>query len=103
MFGQAYEGMATGDRDRVTEILDRLEQRVVVDGERHYRLVHFAAFLEQPERTVEHLEAAIKGGFFNAPYIAIDPMTASLQSLPQFQELLEEAEERHGAFRKLMN
>lgn len=103
MFGQAYEGVATGDRDRVAEILDRLEQRVVVDGERHYRLVHFAAFLKQPERAVEHLETAIKGGFFNAPYIASDPMTASLQSLPQFHELLKEAEERHGAFRKLMN
>ena len=95
--------IATGNRPQVADILDRLEQRVVVDGERHYRLVHFAAFLEQPERTVEHLETAIKGGFFNAPYIASDPMTASLQSLPQFQELLKEAEERHDAFRNLMN
>jgi len=102
MFGQAYEGMAIEDPDRVTKILDRLEQRVVVDGERHYRLVHFAAFLKQPERALDHLEAAVKGGFFNAPYIASDPLTASLRSLPQFQELLVEAEKRHDAFRELM-
>lgn len=79
-------------------MLDELEQHVVVDGERHYRLVHFAAFLEQPDRALKHLDASIRGGFFNAPYIASDPLTRGLRSHSGFAPLLRDAEQRHSAF-----
>jgi hypothetical protein len=79
-------------------VLDELEQHVVVDGERHYRLVHFASFLEQPDRALKHLDASIRGGFFNAPYIASDPLTRGLRSHSGFAPLLRDAEQRHSAF-----
>jgi tetratricopeptide (TPR) repeat protein/TolB-like protein len=101
-FGQAYQGMADGDRERVTDIMERLEQRIVVDGERHYRLVHFCAFLGRKDAALEHLQTSIKSGFFNSPYIRNDPLLASLQDLPRFGELLRTAEERHLAFRELI-
>ena len=93
--------MAHTDRDRVSKVLDELEQHIVVDGERHYRLVHFAAFLEQPERALKHLDASIRGGFFNAPYIAGDPLTKSLRSHPGFAALVSDAERRHAAFKAI--
>jgi tetratricopeptide (TPR) repeat protein len=100
-FGRAYAAIARTDRDGVSKVLDELEQQVVVGGERHYRLVHFAAFLEQPERALKHLDASIRGGFFNARYIASDPLTKSLRSHPGFASLLSDDERRHTAFKAL--
>ena len=96
IFGQGYRGMAEGNREDVAEVLDRLEERVVVDGERHYRLVHFAAFLDEPERALEHLTVAVEGGFFNAPYIASDPLTAGIRGGAVFQAPLNDAEDRRS-------
>jgi tetratricopeptide (TPR) repeat protein len=98
-FGRAYAGIARGDRKAVATVLNALEQHVVVDGERHYRLVHFASFLGQSERALHHLEASIRGGFFNAPYIARDPLTAGLRSDPGFAARLAEAQKRHASFK----
>jgi tetratricopeptide (TPR) repeat protein len=98
-FGRGYAGMARIDREEVSKVLDELEQHVVVDGERHYRLVHFATFLEQPERALKHLEASIRGGFFNAPYIAKDPLISGLRSHSGFAPLLLDAEQRHLALK----
>jgi tetratricopeptide (TPR) repeat protein len=98
-FGRGYAGMVLGNRDRVANVLDSLERLVVVDGERHYRLVHFASFLGEYDRALDHLATSIRGGFFNAPYIAADPLTTALRAQPRFTELLGEAETRHAAFR----
>jgi tetratricopeptide (TPR) repeat protein len=100
-FGRGYAGIATGDREQVAKVLDSLERLVVIDGERHYRLVHFACFLGEHARALEQLQASIRGGFFNAPYISADPLTAALRSQPGFAPLLAQAEKRHTAFRAL--
>ena len=101
-FGRAYAGIARGDRDAVAKVLEALEQHVVVDGERHYRLVHFASFLGQSERALHHLETSIRGGFFNAPYIASDPLTTWLRSDPGFAARLDEAQKRHASFKAVV-
>jgi tetratricopeptide (TPR) repeat protein len=101
-FGRAYAGIARRDRRAVANVLDQLERLDLVDGERHYRLVHFATFLEDAERAVAHLEASIRGGFFSAPYIADDPLTAALRSHPDFARLSSEAQRRHAAFESLL-
>jgi len=101
-FGRAYAGIVQEDRSAVAKVLDELEEHVVVDGERHYRLVHFASFIEEPERALKHLAASIGGGFFNAPYIAGDPLTTSLRSDRDFPRLLKEAEKRHDAFKAIV-
>jgi tetratricopeptide (TPR) repeat protein len=97
-FGRGYAGIARGDRAAVAQVLAALERDVVVDGERHYRLVHFTAFLGETQQALQHLETAIRGGFFNAPYIGTDPLTATLRSHARFGQLLKEAEQRHTAF-----
>ncbi len=100
-FGRGYAGIARGDREAVARVLDALERRVVVDGERHYRLVHLAAFLGDEERTLEHLATAIRSGFFAAPYIEGDPLTQSVHGSEEFRGLVEEARARHLAFAAL--
>ena len=96
-FGRAYEAMALGDSARVEAILEELERREVVDGERHYRLVHFATFAGHPDRALDHLQKATDGGFFNAPYVERDPWLAHLRPLPRFGDLLGAARARHDA------
>ena len=103
VFGRAYTGIARGDREAVAEVLDALERSVVVDGERHYRLVHFAAFLAEPERALQHLEESIRSGFFNAPYFASDPLTTGLRTHVGFSRALSSAQERHDAFERTVN
>jgi tetratricopeptide (TPR) repeat protein len=102
VFGRAYQAMLQNDRGRVADIVEGLEQRVVVDGERRYRLVHFCAFLGRRDAALEHLKTAIEGGFFNAPYIGEDPLLDSLRAHPRFARLLEKAKARQSAFRRLL-
>ena len=97
-FGRGYRGIALDDRESVEEVLDALERRVVVDGERHYRLVHFAAYLGRVDAALRHLEASIGSGFFNAPYIRNDPLVRPLHGNPRFSALIDEAFARHRAF-----
>ena len=98
-FGRAYEAMALEDTARVEAVLEELERREVVDGERHYRLVHFATFAGHPDRALDHLQKATDGGFFNAPYLDRDPWLASLRPVPRFKDLLDAARARHDAVR----
>jgi tetratricopeptide (TPR) repeat protein len=99
-FGRGYAAMAQQDSGRVATVLDELEGQDIVDGERHYRLVHFAVYAGRPERALHHLQVAVDGGFFNAPYIATDPWLASLRTLPQFAHILSAARTRHDAVRR---
>ena len=99
-FGRAYEAMALEDGARVEAVLEELERRDVVDGERHYRLVHFATFTGHPDRALDHLRTAAEGGFFNAPYLERDPWLAKLRPSPRFRNLLGAARARHDAVRR---
>ncbi|HKJ01901.1 MAG TPA: tetratricopeptide repeat protein [Longimicrobiales bacterium] len=101
-FGRAYEGMALGDTAAVARVLDELEQREVVDGERHYRLVHFAAFIGEVDRAVHHLRQSTGGGFFNASYLATDPWTEALRGRPDVDRLIGAARVRGESIAKLL-
>jgi tetratricopeptide (TPR) repeat protein len=102
MFGRAYEAMALGDTAAVESTLDELVHRDVVDGERHYRLVHFSAFIGDIDRAVGHLRRSTDGGFFNAPYLASDPWTEALRGVPEAEAMTEAARIRGEAIRRLL-
>ncbi len=101
-FGHAYQGIALSDTAAVARVLDGLEQREVVDGERHYRLVHFASFIGDVDRAVGHLRKSTDGGFFNASYLASDPWTTVLRGHPDVDAMIEAAQARRVAIEELM-
>ena len=101
-FGRGYEAIALGDRAGADAVLRELERYEVVDGERHYRLVHFATFAGQLDRGLDHLEKSINAGFFNAPYIARDPWLAPLRAMPRFERLVSAARARHEAVQRVV-
>ncbi|MEW5915217.1 MAG: tetratricopeptide repeat protein, partial [Gemmatimonadota bacterium] len=99
-FGRGYTAMAQNDRARAGAVLDELERQEIVDGERHYRLVHFAVFAGRTDRALHHLRVSVDGGLFNAPYIASDPWLATLRARPQFAQVLNTARRRHEAVKR---
>ena len=99
-FGRGYAAIAQGDMARAGAILEELERQEIIDGERHYRLVHFAVFAGRTERALHHLQVSADGGFFNAPYIAQDPWLAPLRQLPRFAQILSAARTRQEAVRR---
>jgi tetratricopeptide (TPR) repeat protein len=101
-FGTAYEAMALGDTKAVEAVLSDLESRDVVDGERHYRLVHFSAFTRDVDRAVDHLRRSTDGGFFNAPYVSSDPWTAVLRGQPEVEEMIDVARARGDRIRSIL-
>jgi tetratricopeptide (TPR) repeat protein len=100
-FGRAYRSIATGDRAQLEKLARDIDELNPVDGERHYRLVHFYAQLGDTSRALSHLRATLRNGFFAAPYLASDPLTKSIHSVREFGELLEQARQRHAAFTAL--
>jgi tetratricopeptide (TPR) repeat protein len=99
-FGRGYEAIALRDQAALAKVLEKLEHEDVVDGERHYRLVHFASFAGQVDRALNHLEISIHGGFFNALYIVSDPWLTPLRSSPRYTQLVSVAQARHDAVRR---
>jgi tetratricopeptide (TPR) repeat protein len=100
VFGQAYRAAAAGERQRLSEIIQQLESRDIVDGERRYRLVHFHALGGNVEGALRNLATAIEGGFFNFPYFSKDPLIDGIRGADGFDELLERARVRHFAFKE---
>ena len=99
-FGHGYEAIAMHNSAALDSVLEKLEHADVVDGERHYRLVHFATFAGRIDRALDHLEISIRGGFFNAPYIVSDPWLTPLRSSPRYTQLVSVAQARHDAVRR---
>lgn len=98
-FGQAYKEASLGNNERVLEIVKRLEERNIVDGERRYRLVHFYALIGKKEDALRNLKKSIESGFFNFPYISDDPFLDNIRGTKEFKNLLAQAKRRHQAFK----
>lgn len=98
-FARAYAHAGSGDQAALLALASEIEQRDdIADGERRYRLVHLFALAGEPDRALPHLEAAIRAGFFSAPYIAEDPFLEQVQDRDEFARLLSGARDRHQNF-----
>jgi hypothetical protein len=96
-FGRGYAGIARRDRTAVASVLGDLERMEVVDGERHYRLVHLAAFLGGWTGRWSTWRCR-SGRVLRCSLHRSDPLAASLHSHPGFPPILEVARQRHAAF-----
>jgi tetratricopeptide (TPR) repeat protein len=97
-FARGYRAIAQDGRAELRRLADAIDAQSPVDGERHYRLVHFYAHAGDAAAAVAHLRTTLKNGFFAAPYLARDPLTSSLHDLPDWKGLIAEAQARHAAF-----
>ncbi len=97
-FGQAYKAALTGNGVELAYLINSLEARDIVDGERRYRMVHFYTMAGSYNQALNHLKASINAGFFNYPYIISDQLTERLREEDEFQVVADLAAKRHQSF-----
>jgi tetratricopeptide (TPR) repeat protein len=116
-FDRAYEldptlyagiGKALSDsiHQRRTEGLDilhglenKIEQRGVGDPEAAYKIAQAYAVLGDQVSAIRVLRMSVESGFFSYPYISSDPLLKDLNTLPEFNQILNLAHQRHEMFK----
>lgn len=81
------------------ETEDKIEERGVSDPEGIYKVAQAYAVLGDKPSALHMLRHSIGGGFFCYPYFVQDPLLQSLRGQPEFQQLLEQARQRHEQFK----
>jgi TolB-like protein len=82
-----------GDRQESTALIRQL--RTMHDPEGRFYVARQMAQLGETEDALDVLGGAVRDGFFCIPAIAGDPAFDSIRGLPQFANILREAEARH--------
>jgi serine/threonine protein kinase/tetratricopeptide (TPR) repeat protein len=82
-----------GDRQASTALIRQL--RTMHDPEGRFYVARQMAQLGETEDALDVLGGAVRDGFFCIPAIAGDPAFDSIRGLPQFANILREAEARH--------
>ena len=102
--GKALSDSIKHDDSRGLKLLreteDRIEERGVSDPEGMYKVAQAYAVLGDKGSAVHMLRHSIGGGFFCYPYFVRDPLLQSLRGEPEFQELMNQALNRHEQFKK---
>jgi len=78
----------------------KFEQANIIDAEAWYYFAGTYGLLGDRDGCVRALQRAVDGGYFNYPFMLIDPFLDSVRDYPEFQKVLEQAKEKHLAFRK---
>ncbi len=77
----------------------KILERGVGDPEGTYKIAQAYAVLGDKVSALRVLRASVEGGFFSYPYIASDPLLASLRGEPEFDAVLKSSSRRFDAFR----
>ncbi len=79
---------------------NKIQERGVGDSEAIYKLAQAYAVLGDKTSALRMLKHSIDNGFFPYPYFMSDPFLDGLRAESQFTDLLQNARQRHEAFRK---
>ena len=71
-----------------------------MDGERCYNIACGFVLLGDKAGWTAMLQKAVDHGFFNYPFMVIDPVFASVRGDPAFQRILAAAKNKHEAFKQ---
>lgn len=80
--------------------ISKLEQANVTDAEAWYSWASLYALLGDREGCIRSLQKAVDGGYYNYPFMIIDSYLDSMRNDPEFQIILEEAKNKHLAFKE---
>lgn len=82
------------------ETARQLEQHGLNDAEGVYKVAQAFAVLGDNASALRWLRASISGGFFCYPYLKTDPLLDNVRQLPGFRAALDQARQRHEAFKR---
>lgn len=78
----------------------KIEQANISDAEAWYHFAENYALLGDIEGCIRTLRRAVDGGYFNYPFMLTDFFLDSVRDEPEFQKIIEQAKEKHLAFKK---
>ncbi len=88
-----------GNIDIGMEAAREFEKSNIVDAEAWYHFAGNYGLLGDRDGCVRALQRAVDGGFFNYPFMLKDSFLDSFRGDEEFQMILQEAKEKHLAFR----
>jgi eukaryotic-like serine/threonine-protein kinase len=91
----AQRAMLEGKRNEGLQALEHLLAKKFRDGEGLYYWARNLARLEEPQRALEALGAAVDQGYCCFPTMEGDPWLEPLRAAPEFAAILRRAEQRH--------
>ncbi|MEN8203950.1 MAG: tetratricopeptide repeat protein [Bacteroidota bacterium] len=90
----------TGDIEAGLEATRRFEEANILDAEAWYHFAGNYGLLGDKAGCIRCLQKAVDRGFFNYPFMQTDPFLDAVREDAEFQQILQEAKEKHEAFRK---
>jgi serine/threonine protein kinase/tetratricopeptide (TPR) repeat protein len=101
--GKAFSYSIRHENSRGLRLLNdtesKIEERGVSDAEGMYKVAQAYAALGDKVSALHMLRHSVGGGFFCYPYFVRDPLLQSIRSESGFQDLMNQARERHEQFR----
>jgi DNA-binding winged helix-turn-helix (wHTH) protein/TolB-like protein len=81
------------------QLEDKIQKRGVSDPEATYKIAQGYAVLGDKVSAVRLLRESVEHGFFSYPYFTRDPLLESVHGEPEFQEIMNTANQRYTAFK----
>jgi hypothetical protein len=78
---------------------NRIQMNGVGDPEGTYKIAEAYAILGDKASSLRMFRYSIDHGFFSWPYFNTDPLLGNIRDQPQFADLMNQARERHLAFK----
>lgn len=95
-----YMAIMQGNNKEGLSILHESAKSDSEDAELWYYWATEYAAMGDKNSCIKWLQRAVDGGYFNYPSMLTDPSLDSMEDDPEFQKVLEEAKEKHLAFKK---
>jgi len=95
-----WKEIMQGNNKEGLSILQELAKTESEDPEMWYYWATEFAILGDKNSCVKWLQKAVDGGYFNYPFMLTDSFLDSMRDDPEFQKVMEEAKEKHLAFKK---
>lgn len=95
-----YKALIEGNIDEGLKATRKIEQANISDAEAWYHFAENYALLGDIEGCIRTLRRAVDGGYFNYPFMLTDSFLDSVRDEPEFQKIIEQAKEKHLAFKK---
>jgi hypothetical protein len=89
-----------GQYQKARRYAQRVEAGNLYDGELLYYLASLFGFMGDQANCTRVLNQAVRGGFYNYPFLLRDPFLNSVRDDPEFQKVLALAKKKHEAFKQ---
>jgi len=99
LFSISLGAYVEGDIEKGLAAGHKFERANIVDVEAWYGQAGIYGVLRDTDGCIRCLRKAIDGGFFNYPFMRIDPLLDSARDDPEFQKVLEAAKLKHDNFK----